>query len=97
MLITCAQVVLVDDSNCIPKVQQLLKEYFGEEPSNDINPDEAVTYGAAVRDGILAGAEGTADVVLADVSRLALHIKHMPNKQGQIGVIQELANVYLKH
>ncbi|KAJ7791972.1 hypothetical protein B0H14DRAFT_3499953 [Mycena olivaceomarginata] len=86
MLITCAQVVLVDSSNCIPKVQQLLKEYFGEEPSNGINPDEGVTYGAA----------GTADVVLVDVSPLALSIKHMPSEQGQIGAIRELVNVYLK-
>ncbi|KAJ7833148.1 heat shock protein 70 family, partial [Mycena olivaceomarginata] len=69
------QVVLVDSSNCIPKVQQLLKEYFGEEPSNGINPDEGVTYGAAVRGDILAGAKGTADVVLVDVSPLALSIK----------------------
>ncbi|KAJ7820119.1 hypothetical protein B0H14DRAFT_3736322 [Mycena olivaceomarginata] len=74
------EVVLVDDSTCIPKVQQLLKEYSGEQPSNGINPDEA----------------GTADVVLVDVSPLALSIKHMPSEQGQIGAIRELADVYLK-
>ena len=37
------------------KVQQLLKEYFGKEPSKGINPDEAVAYSAAVQGGILAG------------------------------------------
>ncbi|KIM58269.1 hypothetical protein SCLCIDRAFT_28174 [Scleroderma citrinum Foug A] len=37
------KVVLVGGSMCIPKIQQMLKDYFGKEPSNGINPDEAVT------------------------------------------------------
>ncbi|KAK0485608.1 heat shock protein 70 family [Armillaria luteobubalina] len=70
------EVVLVGGSTRIPKVQQLLKEYFGgKEPSKGINPDEAVAYGAAVQGGILSGAEGTADVVLVDVYPLSLGIE----------------------
>jgi heat shock protein 5 len=70
------EVVLVGGSTRIPKVQQLLKEYFGgKEPSKGINPDEAVAYGAAVQGGILSGAEGTSDVVLVDVCPLTLGIE----------------------
>ncbi|PBK92560.1 HSP70-domain-containing protein [Armillaria gallica] len=70
------EVVLVGGSTRIPKVQQLLKEYFGgKEPSKGINPDDAVAYGAAVQGGILSGAEGTADVVLVDVCSLTLGIE----------------------
>ena len=69
------EVVLVGGSTRIPKVQQLLKEYFGKEPSKGINPDEAVAYGAAVQGGILAGDEGMADVVLVDVCPLTLGIE----------------------
>ena len=68
-------IVLVGGSTRIPKVQQLLKEYFGKEPSKGINPDEAVAYGAAVQGGILAGDEGMADVVLVDVCPLTLGIE----------------------
>ncbi|KAG1744652.1 heat shock protein 70 family [Suillus paluster] len=69
------EVVLVGGSTRIPKVQQLLKEYFGKEPSKGINPDEAVAYGAAVQGGILSGEEGTEDVVLVDVCPLTLGIE----------------------
>jgi len=69
------EIVLVGGSTRIPKVQQLLKEFFGKEPSKGINPDEAVAYGAAVQGGILSGAEGTADVVLVDVCPLTLGIE----------------------
>ncbi|KIK50753.1 hypothetical protein GYMLUDRAFT_51014 [Collybiopsis luxurians FD-317 M1] len=70
------EIVLVGGSTRIPKVQQLLKEFFGgKEPSKSINPDEAVAYGAAVQGGILSGAEGTADVVLVDVCPLTLGIE----------------------
>jgi endoplasmic reticulum chaperone BiP len=76
LLTTRAQVVLVGGSTRIPKVQQLLKEYFGgKEPSKGINPDEAVAYGAAVQGGILSGQEGTEDVVLVDVCPLTLGIE----------------------
>ena len=69
------QVVLVGGSTRIPKVQQLLKEYFGKEPSKGINPDEAVAYGAAVQGGILSGDESLGDVVLVDVNPLTLGIE----------------------
>ncbi|WVQ85025.1 chaperone DnaK [Cryptococcus sp. DSM 104549] len=69
-------VVLVGGSTRIPKVQQLLKEYFnGKEPSKGINPDEAVAYGAAVQAGILSGEEGSSGVLLIDVCPLTLGIE----------------------
>jgi heat shock protein 5 len=70
------EVVLVGGSTRIPKVQQLLKEFFGgRDPSKGINPDEAVAYGAAVQGGILSGEEGTEDIVLVDVAALTLGIE----------------------
>ncbi|OBZ74374.1 glucose-regulated [Grifola frondosa] len=69
------EIVLVGGSTRIPKVQQLLKEFFGKEPSKGINPDEAVAYGAAVQGGILAGDESLGDVVLVDVAALTLGIE----------------------
>lgn len=69
------EVVLVGGSTRIPKVQQMLKDYFGKEPSKGINPDEAVAYGAAVQGGILSGEQGTEDVVLVDVCPLTLGIE----------------------
>jgi heat shock protein 5 len=70
------QIVLVGGSTRIPKVQQLLKEFFGgKEPSKSINPDEAVAYGAAVQGGILSGDESSADVLLIDVCPLTLGIE----------------------
>ncbi|GAA5891385.1 hypothetical protein JCM6882_004678 [Rhodosporidiobolus microsporus] len=69
-------IVLVGGSTRIPKVQELLKEYFnGKEPTKGINPDEAVAYGAAVQGGILSGEEGLGDVVLIDVCPLTLGIE----------------------
>jgi L1 cell adhesion molecule like protein len=71
-------VVLVGGSTRIPKVQQLIKEYFnGKEPSRSINPDEAVAYGAAIQAAILGGEEmGEAgDVLLLDVTPLSLGIE----------------------
>lgn len=54
------EIVLVGGSTRIPKIQQLVKEYFnGKEPSRGINPDEAVAYGAAVQAGVLSGEEDT--------------------------------------
>ena len=53
------EIVLVGGSTRIPKVQQLIKDYFdGKEPSKGVNPDEAVAYGAAVQGGILSGEGG---------------------------------------
>jgi len=71
------EIVLVGGSTRIPKVQQLVKEYFnGKEPSKGINPDEAVAYGAAVQAGILSGdQDGVGDLVLLDVNPLTLGIE----------------------
>jgi len=69
-------IVLVGGSTRIPKVQELLREYFnGKEPSKGINPDEAVAYGAAVQGGILSGEEGSKGVLLIDVCPLTLGIE----------------------
>merc|ERR1711939_641998 len=69
------EVVLVGGSTRIPKVQQLMKDYFnGKEPNRGINPDEAVAYGAAVQAGILSG-EGGSDLLLLDVTPLTLGIE----------------------
>jgi len=70
------EIVLVGGSTRIPKIQQLVKEYFdGKEPSRGINPDEAVAYGAAVQGGVLSGAEETGDLVLLDVNPLTMGIE----------------------
>ncbi|KAI5452986.1 ATPase with role in protein import into the ER [Naganishia albida] len=69
-------IVLVGGSTRIPKVQQLLKEYFGgKEPSKGINPDEAVAYGAAVQGGVLSGEESSSEILLIDVCPLTLGIE----------------------
>merc|ERR1712216_1057694 len=72
------ELVLVGGSTRIPKVQQLLKDYFnGKEPSRGINPDEAVAYGAAVQGGILSGdaSKQTQDLLLLDVTPLSQGIE----------------------
>jgi heat shock protein 1/8 len=74
------EVVLVGGSTRIPKVCQLIKEYFnGKEPLKSLNPDEAVAYGAAVQAAILSPhkgqAEGTGNILLLDVCPLSLGIE----------------------
>jgi len=70
------EIVLVGGSTRIPKVQQLVKEFFnGKEPSRGINPDEAVAYGAAVQGGVLSGEGETGDIVLLDVNPLTMGIE----------------------
>merc|ERR1711881_293635 len=69
------EIVLVGGSTRIPKVQQLIQDFFnGKEPNRGINPDEAVAYGAAVQAGILSG-EGGQDLLLLDVTPLTLGIE----------------------
>merc|ERR1711976_692649 len=68
------EIVLVGGSTRIPKVQQLIKDFFnGKEPNRGTNPDEAVAYGAAVQAGILSG-EGGQELLLLDVTPLTLGI-----------------------
>lgn len=69
------EIVLVGGSTRIPKVQKLIKDFFnGKEPKQNVNPDEAVAYGAAVQGGILRG-DVDQDIVLADVASLSLGIE----------------------
>ena len=69
-------IVLVGGSTRIPKVQQLLETFFdGKKVSKNVNPDEAVAYGAAIQGGILSGAEGAARIGLMDVNPLTLGIE----------------------
>lgn len=69
------EIVLVGGSTRIPKIQQLIKDFFnGKEPNRGINPDEAVAFGAAVQGGILSH-EGAQDMVLLDVTPLTLGIE----------------------
>merc|ERR1712157_298140 len=68
-------VVLVGGSTRIPKVQQLIKDFFGgKEPNRGVNPDEAVAYGAAVQGGVLSN-QGGNDILLLDVAPLTLGIE----------------------
>jgi heat shock protein 5 len=72
------EIVLVGGSTRIPKVQELIKDFFnGKEPNRGINPDEAVAFGAAVQGGILSGEGGeqTKDILLLDVTPLSLGIE----------------------
>lgn len=67
------EVLLVGGSTRMPKVQQLVKDFFGKEPNKSVNPDEVVSVGAAIQGGILAG--DVTDVLLLDVNPLSLGIE----------------------
>lgn len=67
------EVILVGGSTRIPKVQQMVKEFFGKEPNKSVNPDEVVAIGAAIQGGVLAG--DVTDVLLLDVTPLSLGIE----------------------
>lgn len=69
------EVILVGGSTRIPKVQQLVKDFFGKEPNKSVNPDEVVAIGAAIQGAILAG--DVTDVLLLDVTPLSLGIETM--------------------
>ncbi len=66
-------VILVGGQTRMPKVQEVVKEFFGKEPRKDVNPDEAVAIGAAIQAGVLAGE--VKDVLLLDVTPLSLGIE----------------------
>lgn len=70
------EIVLVGGSTRIPKVQQLIKDFFGKEPNKQINPDEAVAYGAAVQGALLTGEDAlVGNFLVADVIPLSLGIE----------------------
>ena len=67
------EVLLVGGSTRIPKVQELVKEFFGKEPNRSVNPDEVVAIGASIQGGVLAG--DVKNVLLLDVTPLSLGIE----------------------
>ena len=70
-------VILVGGSSRIPAVQELVKNYFGKEPSKGVNPDEVVAVGASIQGAILNKEGGVGDIVLLDVTPLTLGIETM--------------------
>ena len=68
-----AEVVLVGGMTRMPKVRQIVKEFFGKEPHSGVNPDEVVAMGAAIQAGVLQG--DVKDVLLLDVTPLSLGIE----------------------
>ena len=68
-----SQVILVGGQTRMPKVQEVVKAYFGKDARHDVNPDEAVAIGAAIQGGVLAG--DVKDVLLLDVTPLSLGIE----------------------
>ena len=67
------EVLLVGGSTRIPKIQEIVKEFFGKEPNKSVNPDEVVAIGASIQGGVLAG--DVKDVLLLDVTPLSLGIE----------------------
>ncbi|MGA2298233.1 MAG: molecular chaperone DnaK [FCB group bacterium] len=67
------EVILVGGSTRIPKIQELVRSFFGKEPSKGVNPDEVVAVGAAIQGGVLSG--DVTDVLLLDVTPLTLGIE----------------------
>ncbi len=66
-------VILVGGMTRMPKIREVVKEFFGKEPRKDVNPDEAVALGAAIQGGVLKG--DVKDVLLLDVTPLSLGIE----------------------
>ena len=71
------KVILVGGSTRIPKVQEIIKNELGKEPSKGVNPDEVVAMGAAIQGGVLTGE--VEDIVLLDVTPLSLGIETLGN------------------
>jgi len=67
------EVILVGGSTRMPKIQEIVKDFFGKEPHRGVNPDEVVAVGAAIQGGVLAG--DVTDVLLLDVTPLSLGIE----------------------
>ena len=69
------EVILVGGQTRMPKVQEVVKDFFNKEPKKDVNPDEVVAMGAAIQAGVLGG--DVKDVLLLDVTPLSLGIETM--------------------
>src|SRR5215212_10679929 len=67
------ELILVGGSTRIPKIQEIVKDFFGKEPNKSVNPDEVVAIGAAIQGGVLGGE--VKDVLLLDVTPLSLGIE----------------------
>jgi molecular chaperone DnaK len=67
------EVILVGGATRVPKLQQIVKDFFGKEPNRSVNPDEVVAIGAAIQGGVLTGE--VKDILLLDVTPLTLSIE----------------------
>ena len=76
------QVILVGGSTRVPKIQEVVKDFFGKDPSKGVNPDEVVAVGAAIQGGVMSG--DVDDVVLLDVTPLSLGIETLGGVSTQL-------------